>query len=68
MWQHSTNNTIHLHMFIIVWFWKKNNVEIAATQNWFLLEIVVEKEKCIMKEASRVEGGGKKGGTQEMFF
>lgn len=59
MWQHSTNNIIHLHMFIMVWFWKKNNVEIVATQNWFLLEIVVAKEKCIMKEARRVEGGGK---------
>ncbi len=65
MWQHSTSNIIHLHMFIIVWLFKKNSVEIVPTQNWFLLEIVVEKEKCIVKEARREEGGGNKGGTQE---
>jgi hypothetical protein len=48
-------------------FGKKNSVEIALTQNWFLLEIVIEKEKCIMKEAWRKEGGGKREGTQEIF-
>jgi hypothetical protein len=29
---------------------KKNSVEIAPTQSWFLLKIVVEKEKGIMKD------------------